>query len=1022
MRAKISKLRREAFWALLYFVFILFPSEAIQLVSQPLTGASHSNGDSGPSIISADGRYVLFSSAANNLALSGSGGTNPIPIVIPGRMNVYLRDLSNEVTTLVSVNLSGNGGNGDSIAMGISSNGQYALFQSAATDLLPGDTNIANDLGGDIFLRAVTNGTTALVSVSTNGGFGNGVSRAPVMTPDGRYVAFVSAASNLVPDDTNGIPDIFVRDMQLGTTTLASPGATSSGTGSGSADPVITPDGRYVAFYSTATNLTPGVATTGDIYVYDMTAGMMYWASGGARAELKSVFNLNSGVCFSPCISADGSTVAYEASAMNYLLSTGLVLCYFLPGGATQLVSTNANAPAINYEDIRTLDINSNGQFIASVANTGASKVDTSIWLWNAETQTNELVSATVSGGGPANGISYAPVLDPGGRYVAFLSNGTNLTTNALSGEVHLYCRDTQAGTTTLADAGPDGAGMGVASQTFPCWDASAAHLVYESAGLSDRNQYDDTLVYSVASNSNELVSVPDPAFSCSSADGPSVMLTGSVSANGEYVAFASDADNLTPAAANGYRNVFICNLNEGTNVLVSLNTNDAAATGNSSEPSISGDGRFVAFSSTAADILSGLNFGTNNVFVWDLQECVTTLVSVSTNGAPGNGNSYAPAISSDGRYVLFFSQAQNLAASTFAPNSVNLFLRDLQGDVTYALTATRTGAGVVSAAMTPDGHYIAFVSEIAGASITNLYVWDSVAGAIIYTNTTASISEVSISTNGQRLAYMTSGAPSALYVADLVQPTNDANVASGPYGSFPTKAGLSFSADGNYLVFSTSIALSALATNKTNDVYLYNVTTRTNRLISRNIIGNGDGNGVSDSPVVSPDGRFIAYRSFANNIVPGASNSVPNIFLYDQDSGATTLLTASQYGLTSGDNRSANPFFSGDGQTLVFQSAAYDLVTNDFNRDGDVFEYNLFTAGMIPTFTVQVIPGNAAYPATLIWPAIPGKVYQVMFKNTLTDPGWEPLSGNVTILGSTAYFTDPNPAAGQRFYWIEGH
>jgi hypothetical protein len=212
------------------------------------------------------------------------------------------------------------------------------------------------------------------------------------------------------------------------------------------------------------------------------------------------------------------------------------------------------------------------------------------------------------------------------------------------------------------------------------------------------------------------------------------------------------------------------------------------------------------------------------------------------------------------------------------------------------------------------------------------------------------------------------------------------------------------------------------MATNRTNDVYLYNVTARTNLLVSRSISGDGDGNGVSDSPVVSPDGRFIAYRSFAGNIVHGDTDGVPNIFLYDQASGATTLLTASQYGLTSGDNRSANPFFSADSRTLAFQSAAYDLVTNDFNRSGDIFEYNLFTAGLIPTFTVHAIPGNTTYPTTLAWPALAGKTYQVMFKNNLTDPAWAPLSGNVTILGSTAYFTDPNPPADQRFYWIEGH
>ena len=257
------------------FGLLFSQTNASQLVSQPdatLGGFSHANGDSGPSIISPDGRYVLFSSAANNLVLTTS--TNPIPLLIPARLNVYLRDCSNDVMALASVNLAGTGGgNGDSFAMGISSNGQFALFESSATDLVPGDPNPANNMAKDIFLRDVVNGTTTLVSVSTNGGFGNGISRTPVMTPDGRYVAFVSAASNLVAGDANGIPDIFVRDMQLGTTTLASPGAMPTSVTpftSGSASPAITPDGHYVVFYSTATNLVPGVTIVGDIYVRDL--------------------------------------------------------------------------------------------------------------------------------------------------------------------------------------------------------------------------------------------------------------------------------------------------------------------------------------------------------------------------------------------------------------------------------------------------------------------------------------------------------------------------------------------------------------------------------------------------------------------------------------------------------------------------------------------------------------------------------------------------------------------------------
>ena len=277
-----------------------------------------------------------------------------------------------------------------------------------------------------------------------------------------------------------------------------------------------------------------------------------------------------------------------------------------LPGGLTDVVSTNANTSVVNYEDLRTVDTSADGQFVAYVANTDSGGVNTAIWLWDATTGTNMLVSTTVSSNVPVNVVCYAPVTDSSGRYVVFLSNATNLTANALAGGFHLYCRDTQAGTTVLVDADTNGVGMGVSPETFPTWDASARYLTFESAGLSDRNQYFDVLVYDFMSNATEVVSAPNPAFSFPSPDGPSVLLSGSFSTEASYVAFASDADNLAPNATNGYRNVYVSDLLADDNILVSVNTNGVAGAGNSSQPSISGDGRFVAFTSWAGDLAPG--------------------------------------------------------------------------------------------------------------------------------------------------------------------------------------------------------------------------------------------------------------------------------------------------------------------------------------------------------------------------------------------------------------------------------
>jgi Tol biopolymer transport system component len=1015
--------RRLAVLTVLFFYpSVISFAGNFQFVSQPSSSVinyCYGNGDSGQSVMSPDGRFVLFTGTANNLTVTTNG--NPIPVLVPPKLNVYLRDLSNEVTTLVSVNASGTGGgNGDSLAMGISTNGRYALFESSATDLLPADTNGVND----IFLRDLVQGTTTLVSVSTNGGFGNGISRTPVMTPDGRYVVFVSSANNLVPGDTNGIPDIFVRDTQLGVTTLASPGAMSPGltTTNGSASPAITPDGRDVLFYSSATNLVPGQTNVSDIFVRDLTGGITYWVSGNARAIQQSVLGTANGVCFSAKINPNGTYVAYEVSPANFTSVTGVVLRYNLQTEETDIVNTNANAPVGNYEDIRTVDISDDGSVVASVGNIDKKGENTSVYLWNAVTGTNLLASPAWSSNAPAAGVSYAPVLDASGRYVAFLSDSTNVIANTLpANSWNLYVYDSQSGTITLVDANANNAGTGVDAETYPNWSADARFITYEQADTADRNQYFNVTVADLVSNTTEIVSVPNPSFVFASPDGLSQLFPVCASTNASYIAFASDADNLVPNCTNGYRNVFVSDLAAGTLMLVSVDTNGNAAAGCSSQPSISGNGRYVAFSSTADSLVAGDTNGAQDIFVRDLQAGTTTLVSVNTNGTgSGNANSYSPVISGDGRFVLFQSVAQNLAAGNFGSSIPNLFLRDMQLGTNYALTRATSGSGLVSASMTPDGHYIAFIGPLAGSTL-DLYVWDSDQALLIYTNTTSSLLQASISPNGQRLAYTTSGTSSGnLYIADLAAPSNNATVASSAFNYDTSRNGLSFSGDSRYLVYTASTTATG-----TNNVYLYDILAKTNFLISQTVGGDEPTNtfSFSDSPVISPDGRFVAFRSSVTNIVPGNLNGAANYFLFDRNSGAMTLLTASQFGNYSGQNCTANAFFSPDGQTLLLQSAAGDLVTNDFNRSGDVFAFNLFAAGMIPIFTVQAVVSSQSNPnVTLIWPVLPGKTYQVLFKNNLTDPAWQVLPGNVTILGNTGYFTDASPPIGQRFYQIIGN
>jgi hypothetical protein len=427
----------------------LQPASAID---SSLAPSATGGADSYNPIISPDARYILFASRANNLAVAGINA--PFVPQLPPRLNVFLRDRTSGTTTLVSVNYSGtSGGNGNSVPTGISTNGQFALFESSASDLVAGDTNNCTD----VFLRDLLNGTTTLVSVSTNGGFGNRRSWESVMTPDGRYVAFSSAANNLMPNDTNNMPDIFVRDLQAGTMTLASPGlvlstSPSSFPARGCDAPQITLDGRYVAFLgpTTTTYYPPNYVTANEVYVWDRITGTT--SAVGTNIHSIGFFSIATTAAYNHIISDDGQCVAFQVSSPTTPLS--LILRYNMVTRSLDRISTNPVVPISGQRHFRILDMTPDGQFVTYVAKVGSSQ---QIYLWDAQTATNILVSANITNGLSASASFDWPKLDASGRFIAFLSDAKDLTTNAVADGFHLYLRDVQAGATSLIDVGTDG-------------------------------------------------------------------------------------------------------------------------------------------------------------------------------------------------------------------------------------------------------------------------------------------------------------------------------------------------------------------------------------------------------------------------------------------------------------------------------------------------------------------------------------------------------------------------------------
>jgi Tol biopolymer transport system component len=385
---------------------------------------------------------------------------------------------------------------------------------------------------------------TQRVSVGPGGLQSNAHSWQAVISGNGRCVVFESLASNLVPDDTNGVQDVFVHDRWTGTTFRAS--VASDGTqGDGeSARPSISHDGRYVAFYSSSTNLVPGDGNGAkDVFVHDLQTRSTIRVSvdsGGGEANGRSIH---------PVISADGGAVVFHSEATN-----------LAPDGNPQW-------------DVFVHDIGTGATALASLR----------------------------TDGGWGNDWSEHAVISGDGRLIVYHSDATNLIDD-------------------------------------------------------DLNEVEDVFLYDRATGVTSRVSL---GWAGGEADGLCVFP--SVAAGGRFVAFESDATNLAPDDSNGVRDIFVRDLALAATVRVSVATDGTQANQDCYTPAISRDGRYVVFSSGSDTLVAGDANGLPDAFVHDLHTGETVRVSRGPGGIQANGASVFTSISATGAHVAFQSSARNL-------------------------------------------------------------------------------------------------------------------------------------------------------------------------------------------------------------------------------------------------------------------------------------------------------------------------------------------------------------------------
>lgn len=254
----------------------------------------------GPSLAldaSTDGRFLLFESDATNLGVPHGNGLN----------DLFLRDLVLATTARVSLTANGTEPNGSSAGGSVSDDGRYVVFDSEASDMLPGDLNGTSD----VFLRDMLLGTTELLSRGLGGGFASGASVAPQISIDGRYVMFLSDAPDLVSGDTNALQDLFLIDRLSATIERVNLGPGGVEANGEVVSFSMAQSGELVAFDSTATNLVAGPAASTDVYVFDLVWRSLVRATGAPGGPLPDA------ACFNPRMSGDSGWVAYQTAASN---------------------------------------------------------------------------------------------------------------------------------------------------------------------------------------------------------------------------------------------------------------------------------------------------------------------------------------------------------------------------------------------------------------------------------------------------------------------------------------------------------------------------------------------------------------------------------------------------------------------------------------------------------------------------------------------------------------------------------
>ncbi|HEV7862243.1 MAG TPA: hypothetical protein VGR20_06060 [Acidimicrobiia bacterium] len=499
-------------------------SSSPMLMSQDVVGGKQAtNGAANPSV-SPDGHWVVFESSADNLVGNDFNGS----------VDIFLSQVGTTApssVTRVSVPAAGGEASGFASAPtsppALSADGTVTAFESDSSNLVAGDTNGVSD----IFIRDRASGHTERVSVGDGAVQGNAGSFNPGITADGRFVVFASAASNLAPDDGNGVVDVFVYDRQSHTTKRVS---RTSGA-SPSVNPSISANGKFIAFESNGNF--PGPITNNNSAVRNIFRYSNVDAGGDDTFTMVSTQPPSGN---NPNRRASGKS-SYEPSVAN----DGSVAFLSDSTGLTGFDGDDVPGAKPNYTDVY-VALPSGSVIKASMSNSTYQAADGSVHQ------------------SPAQGDSYRPSISADGTKVAFGSDATNLPTTGAdqNPDTDVFIRDIPGQSIRLVNTPPNGVPGG--ASTAPAVNADGTAVAFASSApnlvTGDNNGAPDVFLANMANGGISRLSVR-PGIDGFQPDGSSYMP--GISANGLIVAFGSSASNLVDGDQNHAYDIFIRSLTE---------------------------------------------------------------------------------------------------------------------------------------------------------------------------------------------------------------------------------------------------------------------------------------------------------------------------------------------------------------------------------------------------------------------------------------------------------------------------